>query len=93
MKKERTDICYTPKLKHRLLQKTQRSASTPGIESKPALQLLTVGSYLQWLEAAAQTIGNNILKSFELHRTETPQLRAALKMRLQQKCEDSKGAG
>lgn len=55
----------------------------PGIESKAALQLLTVGSYLQWLEAAAQTIGNNILKSFELHMTETPQLKPAVKMRLQ----------
>lgn len=46
----------------------------PGTESKPALQLSAVGSYLQWLEAAAPTTGNNILKSFELHRTETPQL-------------------
>lgn len=79
-------IHYTPTLKHRLLKKPHRSASIPGIESKAALQLLTVASYLQWLEAAAHTIGNNILKSFNCtglrhHSSE-----------LQQKCEDLKGA-
>lgn len=70
-------MCHTPQLKHRLLQKPERSASTPGTESKDALQLINVGSYLQHRPLVT------IPKSSELPRTETPQLRAAVKMRLQ----------
>lgn len=72
----RKELIYVTLLKRSpdCCKKPQRSVSMPGTESKPALQLPAVGSYLQWLEAAAPTTGNNILKSFELHRTETPQL-------------------